>query len=129
MALTDVRDTAALGARILLDPAKHAGKSYEFTGLTTTYAEFAKVLAEVLGKPVEHIAATPEQADSRHMRGRTCGPGGSTSSPLGRARPAAPASFDMTRCQSLADPLSELYWHVAPITTKQFAQDNRHRVS
>ena len=31
-ALTDVRDTAALGARILIDPAKHAGKSYEFTG-------------------------------------------------------------------------------------------------
>ena len=31
MALIDVRDTGAVGARILADPALHAGKTYEFT--------------------------------------------------------------------------------------------------
>src|SRR5215471_20151148 len=42
VALTDVRDTGAVGARILLDPAKHAGKTYEFTGVTTNYGEFVQ---------------------------------------------------------------------------------------
>ncbi len=32
VALLDVRDTAALGARVLRDPGKHAGKVYSFTG-------------------------------------------------------------------------------------------------
>ena len=33
VALIDVRDTGALGARVLRDPGKHAGKVYSFTGL------------------------------------------------------------------------------------------------
>ena len=32
LAFIDVRDTGAVGARILLDPEPHAGKTYEFTG-------------------------------------------------------------------------------------------------
>src|SRR5689334_1548143 len=31
LAFIDVRDTGALGARVVLDPGKHAGKVYEFT--------------------------------------------------------------------------------------------------
>ena len=42
VALIDVRDTGAVGARILLDPAPHAGKTYEFTGKLTTYGAFAE---------------------------------------------------------------------------------------
>jgi uncharacterized protein YbjT (DUF2867 family) len=38
VALIDVRDTAALGARVLRDPGKHAGKLYSFTGAATTTA-------------------------------------------------------------------------------------------
>jgi NAD(P)H dehydrogenase (quinone) len=37
LAMIDVRDTGAVGARILIDPAPHVGKSYEFTGATTNY--------------------------------------------------------------------------------------------
>jgi len=29
VALIDVRDTGAVGARILIDPAPHAGKTYD----------------------------------------------------------------------------------------------------
>src|ERR1700693_2039492 len=37
LAMIDVRDTGAVGARILIDPRPHAGKTYEFTGRLTNY--------------------------------------------------------------------------------------------
>ena len=54
VALIDVRDTGAVGARILVDPAPHAGKVYEFTGKLTTSAEFAEVFSQVLGQ-ADHL--------------------------------------------------------------------------
>jgi uncharacterized protein YbjT (DUF2867 family) len=62
LALTDVRDTAAIGAHILLDPAPHAGKSYDLTGPLTTYAAFADDFSAVLGRPVAYVGVTFEQA-------------------------------------------------------------------
>ena len=71
VALTDVRDTGAVGARILLDPAPHAGKIYEFTGKLTNFGEFAEVFSQVLGRPIAYVGITPEQAEqgmkSRNM--------------------------------------------------------------
>ena len=61
VALIDVRDTGALGARILLDPAPHAGKTYEFTGKAVTFAQFAEAFSQVLGKPVSYVPLTLEQ--------------------------------------------------------------------
>lgn len=63
VALTDVRDTGAVGARILIDPAPHAGKTYEFTGKLTNYSEFADVFSQVLGRTIAYIGVTPEQAE------------------------------------------------------------------
>src|SRR3974377_1146137 len=48
IAFTDVRDTGALGARILIDPAPHARKTYEFTGARTSSGEFAGVFFSTL---------------------------------------------------------------------------------
>lgn len=62
LALIDVRDTGAVGARILIDPAAHAGKTYEFTGALTTYAAFAEVFSQVLGRTIAYVGITPEQA-------------------------------------------------------------------
>jgi uncharacterized protein YbjT (DUF2867 family) len=45
VALIDVRDTAAVGARILIDLAPHAGKTCEFTGKLATYGAFAEVFS------------------------------------------------------------------------------------
>jgi uncharacterized protein YbjT (DUF2867 family) len=71
MALTDVRDTGAVGARILVDPAPHAGKSYVFTGKLTTYGDLADTFSQVLGKPMTYIQASVEQIEqtmkSRNM--------------------------------------------------------------
>ena len=116
VALTDVRDTAALGARILMDPAKHAGKSYEFTGLTTTHADFAKVLGEVLGKPVSYVAATPAEAEAT-MRSRNM-PDWLITHLLSVGKTATAGGFDNENTQPIRDIVGR-----APITTKQFAQD------
>ncbi len=69
IAFIDVRDTGALGARILMDPAPHVGKTYEFTGKTTNYGEFAGVFSEVLGKKINYVQATLEQTEQA-LKGR-----------------------------------------------------------
>jgi len=116
VALTDVRDTAALGARILIDPAKHAGKSYEFTGTTTTHAEFAKTLGEVLGKKVEYVPLTPQEAEAT-MRSRNM-PDWLITHLLSVGKTAAKGGFDNESTQPIRDIVGR-----APITTRQFAQD------
>ena len=63
IAWLDVRDTGALAARILRDPAPHSGKTYEFTGKLTNYGEFADVLSQVLGRTITYVGVTPEQAE------------------------------------------------------------------
>ena len=63
IAFIDVRDTGAVGARILRDPDRHAGKTYEFTGVASSFGELAQVFSEVLGKPVMYVGATLEQAE------------------------------------------------------------------
>jgi len=63
IAFIDVRDTGAVGARILRDPSRHAGKTYEFTGVTSTFEQFAQAFSDVLGKPVAYVGASLEQAE------------------------------------------------------------------
>ena len=63
IAFIDVRDTGAVGARILIDPAPHAGKTYEFTGKLVSFSEIADTFASVLGKPVSYVPVTVEQTE------------------------------------------------------------------
>ena len=46
--LIDVRDSGAVGARILIDPAPHAGKTYVFTGTPTNFGDFVDMFSSVL---------------------------------------------------------------------------------
>lgn len=63
MAQIDVRDIGAVGARIFLDPAPHAGKTYEFTGALTTYNKFADAFSQVLGRKITYPEKTLEQSE------------------------------------------------------------------
>jgi uncharacterized protein YbjT (DUF2867 family) len=63
MAFIDVRDTGAVGARVLVDPAPHAGKTYEFTGKRISYREFAELFSQVLGKKVNYVQVTVDQTE------------------------------------------------------------------
>lgn len=61
--MIDVRDIAAVAAKILQNPAPHAGKAYTLTGAEAiTSAEAAQLLASAVGKPVNYVAVSREQA-------------------------------------------------------------------
>jgi uncharacterized protein YbjT (DUF2867 family) len=62
-ALIDTRDIAAVAARILANPAPHAGRSYMLTGgEDVTGAQAAATISAALGKSVQHISVPTEAA-------------------------------------------------------------------
>lgn len=118
VALIDVRDTGAVGARVLRDPGKHAGKVYSFTGAGTTYGEFANVIAEVLGKPITYTALTLEQAE-QGMKARGM-PDWLVAHLIAMARAGAGGAFSKENTQPIRDIVGR-----EPITIRQFAEDYR----
>ena len=118
VALIDVRDTGALGARVLRDPAKHAGKLYSFSGVSTTFGDFANVIGEVLGKPIAYVAITLEQAEAG-MKSRGM-PDWLVAHLVAIARAGGQGAFSKENTQPIRDIVGR-----APITTRQFAQDHK----
>jgi uncharacterized protein YbjT (DUF2867 family) len=118
VALIDVRDTGALGARVLRDPSKHSGKVHSFTGATTTYGEFANVIAEVLGQPIAYTALTLEQAE-QGMKARGM-PDWLVAHLIAMARAGAGGAFSKENTQPIRDIVGR-----APITLRQFVQHYR----
>jgi uncharacterized protein YbjT (DUF2867 family) len=116
LAFIDVRDTGAVGARIMRDPARHAGKTYEFTGVTTNLGEFAQVFSEVLGKPVTYIGASLEQAE-QGMKARGM-PDWLVAHMVAMARAGANGAFSSENTQPIRDIVGR-----PPITTRQFVED------
>lgn len=116
VALIDVRDTGAVGARILIDPAPHAGKTYEFTGKITTFAQFAEVLSQVLGRKISYVGVTPEQAmEAMKARGM---PDWLVTHMGTIAKIAAAGAFSTERTGPIRDIVGR-----EPITTRQFVED------
>ncbi|GIX24958.1 MAG: NAD(P)-dependent oxidoreductase [Caldimonas sp.] len=59
----DARDIAAVAARILREPQAHAGKAYTLTGpQALTHAEALAVIAEHIGRPIQLVPISEEQA-------------------------------------------------------------------
>lgn len=59
----DARDIAAVAARVLREPQAHAGEAYTLTGpQALTNAEALAVIAEHIGRPVQLVAISEEQA-------------------------------------------------------------------
>jgi uncharacterized protein YbjT (DUF2867 family) len=118
LAFIDVRDTGAVGARILIDPAPHAGKTYEFTGALTSYGEFAGVFSAVLGRPIAYVEATLEQAEQA-LKARGL-PDWLVAHQVAIARLAAKGAFSTENTQ----PVHAIVGR-APITTRRFVEDHR----
>ena len=116
VALIDVRDTGAVGARILIDPAPHAGKTYEFTGKLTTYGAFAEVFSQVLGRPIAYVGITPEQAE-QGMKARSM-PDWLVAHLVTSAKLGAAGAFSTENIKLIEDLVGR-----PPITTKQFVED------
>src|SRR5438445_1348806 len=61
--MVDGRDVGVFAAKVIEDPARHAGRTYSPTGPNvTTMAEAAETLSSVLGKRVNYVALPPEAA-------------------------------------------------------------------
>jgi uncharacterized protein YbjT (DUF2867 family) len=118
IAFIDVRDTGALGARILIDPAPHAGKTYEFTGARTNYGEFADVFSQVLGKPMTYVEATLDQTEQA-LRARGM-PDWLVAHLLSIARITEKGGFATENTEPIRTIVKR-----APITTRQFIEDHK----
>ena len=118
VALIDVRDTGAVGARILLDPAPHAGKIYEFTGKLTSHGEFAEVFSQALGRPIAYVGITPEQAE-QGMKSRGM-PDWLVAHLVTIAKLGASGGFSTENTTLIHDLVKR-----DPITTKQYVEDHK----
>jgi uncharacterized protein YbjT (DUF2867 family) len=116
LALTDVRDTGAVGARILLDPAPHAGKTYEFTGKLVTFPQVAEAFSQVLGKPVRYVPVTLEQ-NEQAVRSRGL-PDWLVTHLLLVAKATADGGFAKANIKPITDIVGR-----DPITIKKFVED------
>jgi uncharacterized protein YbjT (DUF2867 family) len=118
IAFIDVRDTGALGARMLLEPDAHVGKEISFTGARTNFSDFAAVFSEVLGKPVSYVPATFEQA-GKALKDRGL-PDWLVEHLLTVARLGADGAFSTEN----TGPILEIVGR-APTTTRQFVEDHK----
>ncbi len=118
LAFVDVRDTGAVGARVLVDPVPHLGKIYEFTGAVSNFAEFADVFSQVLGRKISYVAVTLEKAEQA-MKARGM-PDWLITHQLTAAQIAAKGGISVER----TEPIRNIV-HRAPITTKQFVEDHK----
>jgi NAD(P)H dehydrogenase (quinone) len=116
LAFIDVRDTGALGARILIDPASHAAQTYEFTGARSNYGEFAEVFSQVLGRKITYVATTIGQAEQA-MKARGM-PDWLITHLVTVARLAETGALSTEK----TGPIREIVKR-APLTTRQFVED------
>jgi uncharacterized protein YbjT (DUF2867 family) len=116
VALIDVRDAGAVGARVLLDPAPHVGKTYDLTGKLTTYGAFAEVFSSVLGRPIAYGAITLAQAEQGMKASNT--PDWLVAHFVTTAKLGRRGAFSTENIKPIEDLVGR-----APITTKQFVED------
>lgn len=118
IAFIDVRDTGALGARMLIEPEKHIGKEHSFTGALTNYGDFAGAFSEVLGKPVTYVSVSFEQAEAA-LKGQGM-PDWLITHLLTVARVGAEGAFSSESTALIREIVGR-----EPKTTRQFVEDNK----
>ncbi len=118
IAFIDTRDSGALGAHVVRDPAKHAGKTYEYTGARSSFDDFAKAFSEVLGRPITYVQASLEQAQQT-LKARGV-PDWLIAHQIAVARVAADGGFSTENTQPILEILRR-----PPLTIRQFIEDHK----
>jgi uncharacterized protein YbjT (DUF2867 family) len=118
LAFVDVRDTGAIGARILLNPEPHVGKVYEFTGAKSSFAEFADVFSQTLGRKITYVGVPFERAEQT-MRER-----GMPDWLITHQRAAAQIVADGGLAGEMTEPIRSIVGR-EPLTLKQFVEDHK----
>jgi NAD(P)H dehydrogenase (quinone) len=118
LAFIDTRDAGAVGAHVVRDMEKYNGKDIEYSGPASNYANFARDFSAVLGKPINYIGVTFEQAEQA-LKGRGL-PDWLVNHQLTIARLAAKGGFSADNSQAIRDILGR-----EPISTRQFVEDHK----
>ncbi len=118
LAFIDTRDSGAFGAHIVRDPAKHAGKTYEYSGKRSSFDDFAKAFSEVLGRPIVYVQASLEQAQQA-LKARAV-PDWLITHQMAIARAAANGGFSSENTQPILEILGR-----PPRTIRQFIEDHK----
>ena len=118
LAFVDTRDSGAFAAHVVRDPGKHAGKTYEYTGVRSSFSEFAKAFSELLGRPITYVELSLEQAEQA-MKGRGM-PDWLVAHQIAVARVAAKGGFSNENIQPILEILG-----CRPLTIKQFIEDHK----
>lgn len=118
IAFIDTRDSGALAAHVLRDPARHPGKTYEYTGARSSFGDFAKAFSEALGRPIAYVQASIEQAQET-LKARGV-PDWLIAHQMAVARVAANAGFSAENTQPILDILGR-----PPLTIRQFIEDHK----
>jgi NAD(P)H dehydrogenase (quinone) len=118
LAFIDTRDAGAVGAHVVREPSKYAGKTIEYSGPAVTYADFAKDFSAVLGRTIAYIGVTFEQAEAA-LKARGL-PDWLIGHQLAIARFAAKGGFSNANPQAVRDILGR-----EPISTRRFVEDHK----
>jgi NAD(P)H dehydrogenase (quinone) len=121
-AFIDVRDTGAVGAHVLLDPAPHVGKIYEFTGARSNFGEFADVFSQALGRKISYVAIPFERAE-QVMKTR-----GLPEWLIDHQRTAGQIAANGGLATEVTEPITNIVGR-APLTTKQFVEHHKELFS
>ena len=109
---------APVGARILIDPAPHVGKTYEFTGATTNYGAFTDVFSQVLGRKITLSRGdAPRNEQALKARGM---PDWLVAHLAAIARIVISGGASTENTKPIYDIVKR-----APLTTKQFVEDHK----
>ena len=117
-AFIDVRDTGAVAARVLLDPAPHVGEVYEFTGERSNFEELADVFSRVLGRKITYVPVTFEQAE-QVMKDR-----GIPDWLITHQRTAGQIAAKRGLAGGNTEPIRNIVGR-GPLTTTQFVEDHK----
>ena len=118
IAFIDTRDSGAFGARVVRNPAVHAGKTYEYTGVRSSFGEFANAFSEVLGRPITYVQLSLEQAE-QGMKARGM-PDWLIAHQIAVARIAAAGGFSNENVQPFVEVVGR-----RPVALKQFIDDHK----
>jgi uncharacterized protein YbjT (DUF2867 family) len=118
IAFIDTRDSGSLAAHVVRDPAKHAGKTYEYTGARSSFNDFARAFSEALGRSITYVQASMEQAQQT-LKARNV-PDWLIAHQLAVARVAVNGGFSAENVQPIEEILGR-----APFTIQQFIEDHK----
>jgi uncharacterized protein YbjT (DUF2867 family) len=118
LSFIDVRDTGAVGARVVLDPAPHVGKIYEFTGVRSNYGEFAEVFSQVLGRKITYVPLSVEQ-NMEAMKAR-----GMPDWLIAHLTTVGKLAANGALAAEKTEPIRDIAKR-APLTTRQFVEDHK----